>query len=186
MNMATELLRWSRFAGKKALPAVCVGLILLMLTACGYHFSGSSANRLASGQSLWVAFIGVEADTPSAQTVLRRSLLEESHALRGLSPAASEAAADLRITGRFRSYAAQAVSYSALDQVKEYRLTIEAELELFRKGETTPFWKGTLQSYQDFPANTDLAKQRSAEEAALAASSRILAQKLLTAVEQSY
>jgi outer membrane lipopolysaccharide assembly protein LptE/RlpB len=159
---------------------------MLMLTACGYRFSGASANKLASGQSLWVSFIAIESDSPSAQTVLRRSLLEESHALRGLYPAANEATADLRITGSLRSYTAQAVSYSALDLVKEYRLTIEVGLELFRKGETTPFWKGTLQSYQDYPANTDLALQRSAEGAALAAASRIIAQKLLTAVEQSY
>jgi outer membrane lipopolysaccharide assembly protein LptE/RlpB len=90
------------------------------------------------------------------------------------------------MNGRLRSYSAGAVSYSALDLAREYRLTIEVELELSRKGETIPFWKGTIQSYQDYPANTDLALQRSAEEAALAAASRILAQKLLMAVEQAY
>jgi outer membrane lipopolysaccharide assembly protein LptE/RlpB len=184
--MSIETFRCCLFAHKKALSAVCVSLMLLTLTACGYHFSGSSANRLASGQSLWVSFIGIESDAPSAQTVLRRSLLEESHALRGLYPSASQPTADLRITGSLVSYSAQAVSYSALDQVKEYRLTIGVELALFRKGETVPFWKGTLQSYQDYPANTDLALQRSSEEAALAAASRILAQKLLMAVEQAY
>ena len=163
-----------------------VGGMLLFLAACGYHFSASSDNKLASGQSLWVSFIGVETDSPSAQTILRRSLLEECHALRGLYPSAREATADLRVTGHLRSYTAGAVSYTARDLVREYRLTIEVDLELSRKGETIPFWKGTLQSYQDYPANTDLALQRSAEEAALAAASRILAQKFLTAVEQSY
>lgn len=165
---------------------VCVIFTLMFLAACGYHFAGSSANRLASGQSLWVSFIGIEIDSPSVQTALRRSLLEECHAVRGLYPSASEATADLRISGHLRSYATRAVSYTALDQVKEYRLTIDVELELYRKGATTPLWKGTLQSYQDYPANTDLALQRSAEEAALVAASRTLAQKLLTAVEQSY
>ena len=160
--------------------------MVLFLAGCGYHFSGSGGNRLASGQSLWVSFIGIEIDSPSAQTVLRRSLLEECHAVRGLSPAASPATADLRIAGHLRSYATRAISYTALDLVKEYRLTVEVELEIFRKGETTPFWKGSLQSYQDFPANVDLALQRSAEEAALTAASRILAQKLMTTVEQSY
>ena len=78
------------------------------------------------------------------------------------------------------------MSYSKLDQVKEYRLTVAVDLELFRKGETTPFWKGTIQSYQDFPSNTDLGLQRSSEAAALAAASHILAQKFLMAVEQAY
>ena len=171
---------------KYLMRMVCMTVLLLFMAGCGYHFSGSSGNRLASGQSLWVSFIGIEIDSPSAQTALRRSLLEESHALRGLYPSASESIADLRVTGRLRAYSAGAASYSARDLVREYRLTIEVELELFRKGETTPFWKGIIQSHQDYPANTDLALQRSAEEAALAAASRILAQKFLIAVEQSY
>jgi outer membrane lipopolysaccharide assembly protein LptE/RlpB len=161
-------------------------VLLLFMTACGYHFAGSAANRLAPGQSLWVSFIGIEIDSPSAQTVLRRALLEECHALRGLYPADSAATADLRLKGSLRSYAARAMSYTALDQVKEYRVTVEVDLELSRKGEATPLWKGTLQSYQDYPANTDLALQRSAEEAALSAASHILAQKFLMAVEQAY
>ena len=78
------------------------------------------------------------------------------------------------------------MSYTALDQVKEYRLSIEVDLELSRSGDTAPMWKGTLQSYQDYPANRDLALQRSAEEAALAAASHILAQKFLITVEHSY
>lgn len=165
---------------------VSVLVVLIFMSACGYHFAGSASNRLAAGQSLWVSFIGIEIDSPSAQTVLRRALLEECHALRGLYPADSAATADLRMKGSLRSYAAKAMSYSALDQVREYRVTVEVALELFRKGETTPFWKGTIQSYQDYPANTDLALQRSAEEAALAAASHILAQKFLMAVEQAY
>jgi outer membrane lipopolysaccharide assembly protein LptE/RlpB len=159
---------------------------LLFMSACGYHFAGSAANRLAPGQSLWVSFIGVEINSPSAQTVLRRALLEECHALRGLHPSGDAASAGLRVKGGLRAYTTRAMSYTALDQVREYRLTVEADLELFRKGETTPLWKGTIQSYQDYPSNRDLALQRSAEEAALAAASHILAQKFLTAVEQAY
>jgi len=176
----------SGLAYKYFLRFVCACTLVFLLAACGYRFSGSSGNKLASGQSLWVSFIGIEIDSPSAQTILRRSLLDECHALRGLYPSANEATADLRVTGRLRSYSAGAVSYTALDLAREYRLTVEVELELFRKGETSPFWKGVLQSYQDYPANSDLALQRTAEEAALAAASHILAQKLLTAVEQSY
>jgi hypothetical protein len=57
---------------------------------------------------------------------------------------------------------------------------------LFRKGEIVPLWKGSLKSHQDYAANSNLALQRNAEEEALAAASHIMAQKFLTAVEQSY
>jgi outer membrane lipopolysaccharide assembly protein LptE/RlpB len=172
---------------RKYICGLLAGLVILLyMSACGYHFAGSTANRLATGQSLWVSFIAIEIDSPSAQTVLRRALLEECHALRGLYPADSAATADLGIKGSLRAYSAQAMSYSKQDQVKEYRLTVAVELELTRKGETKPFWKGTIQSYQDYPANTDLALQRSSEAAALDAASHILAQKFLMAVEQAY
>jgi len=166
-----------------------VGAVVALLSAmggCGYRFAAQSGNWLTSGHSLWVSFITIESDSRTAQTVLRRALLEESHALRGLPPAAAADSADFQLKGVLKTYAKRAMSYSRLDQVREYRLTIEVELELMKKGESKPFWKGTVQSYQDFPANTDLALQRSAEEAALEAASRTLARKFLTLVEQDY
>jgi outer membrane lipopolysaccharide assembly protein LptE/RlpB len=181
--------RWAAWSlNKKCLCRLIPVLVtLFLLSACGYHFAGSAADKLSPGQSLWVSFIKIEIDSPSAQTVLRRALLEESHALRGLYPASTAATADLRVNGNLRSYAVKTMSYSAQDQVMQFRLTIEVELELIRKGEITPIWKGTLQSFQDYPANSsNLALQRSSEEAALAAASRILAQKFLMAVEQAY
>ena len=166
---------------------VPVLIVMTFMSACGYHVAGSAANRLASDQSLWVSFIRNETDSLSAQTVLRRALLEECHALRGLYPANSAETADLRMSGTLRSYAVGAVSYSSQDLVKQFRLTLEVDLELFRKGETKPLWKGTLQSFQEYPANNnDLALQRSSEEAALVAASHILARKFLMAVEQVY
>jgi outer membrane lipopolysaccharide assembly protein LptE/RlpB len=161
-------------------------LLVLLVSGCGYRFAADSGNRLASGSTLWVSFITIESDSRTAQTVLRRALLEEAHALRGLPPATSAASADFQVKGVLKAYANRAMSYNPLDQVRQYRLTIDVELELTKRGETKPFWKGTIQSYQDFPANTDLALQRSSEEAALDAASRTLARKFLMAVEQGY
>jgi outer membrane lipopolysaccharide assembly protein LptE/RlpB len=176
--------RWS--VCRQIAGILLLGFALLSLCACGYGLSGSGAQRLDAGQSLWVSFIGIEIDSPSAQTVLRRALLEEGHALRSLHPAATETAADLRVSGQLKTYSTRALSYSASDQVRDYALVIDVELGLYRKGETVPLWKGTLQGKQNYPANVDLAVQRSAEEAALAAASRIVAQKFISAVEQSY
>ncbi|OGT98014.1 MAG: hypothetical protein A2079_03535 [Geobacteraceae bacterium GWC2_48_7] len=171
--------------------STCGGILLLallFLSGCGYTLSGSAANRIADGQTLWVAFISNETTSPTAQTVLRRALLEEAHQLCGLVPSGSEASSDLHISGVLRSYSLQAISYNAADQAREYRLLLVVELELKRKGELTPFWKGTVKAEQDFPVdrNNNLAFQRNAEEAALTAVSRSIARKFLTAVEQNY
>lgn len=173
---------------KNRLTSYLILLSLLFLSGCGYTFSGSAANRIADGQSLWVSFISNETVSPFAQTVLRRALLEESQQLRGLVPSADQGGADLHISGVLRSYSLQAISYTAADQAREYRLFLAAELELKRKGELKPFWKGTIKAEQDFPVdrNNNLAFQRNAEEAALIAASRSIARKLLAAIEQNY
>lgn len=163
-------------------------LALLLLSGCGYTLSGATANRIAAGQSIWVAFISNETSSPTAQTVLRRALLEEAHQLRGVVPSGSEDASDLRVSGKLRSYSLQAISYSDLDHAMEYRLLLVVDLELKRKGEASPFWRGTVRAEQDFPVdrNDNLAFQHNAEEAALAAASRTIARKFLTSVEQNY
>jgi hypothetical protein len=101
-------------------------------------------------------------------------------------PAASEGSAGLIMKGKLISYSNSAVAYSAIDQVRMSRLLISVELELYRKGETAPLWKGVLNAAKDYPANIDLALQRNAEESALDATSRIIAQKFISAAEQSY
>jgi outer membrane lipopolysaccharide assembly protein LptE/RlpB len=167
--------------------ALCGAGLLFLLSGCGYRLAGSAGNHLAPGQNLWVSFIKNESISPTAQTVIRRALLEEGHAMRGLAPAANKDDAELLIDGSLRSYTLRAISYTSIDQVKEYRLTIDVELELRRKGAAVPLWKGTLQSFRDYPANIlNLSLQRNAEEAALMAASHIIAQKFLTAVENSY
>lgn len=158
----------------------------LCLAGCGYQFTSRSATRLGSGQSVWVPFIANESISSTAQTVIRRGLLAELHALRGMQPAAGQGAADLVVSGRLVSYGNKPISYTALDRVREYRLTLEVELSAARKGEDKPFWKGTLSGSRDYPSNSDLALQRNSEEAALEAASRTVAQRLITSLEQNF
>lgn len=163
-----------------------LAIIVLTLAGCGYQLTNATHQRQSIGQTVWVPFIANESVSPTAQTVVRRALYDEYHALRGLLPAESEAAADLRITGRLVSYSSKAVSYSALDRAKGFSLLLDVELAAYRKGAAVPLWKGTLQASQDYPANSDLALQRNAEERALEAAARKIAQKLISATEQSY
>lgn len=172
--------------GFRAWGLIPCAIVLLVQLGCGYRLAGSANNTLAPGQTVWVGFIANESISSTAQTVIRRALLDECHAMRGLLSAGNEAGADLRISGKLRSYSNQAISYTAIDQVREYRLTIDVELEIQRKDTGSTLWKGSVAASQDYPANNNLALQRSAEEAALAAASRLLAQRFLTAVEQSY
>jgi outer membrane lipopolysaccharide assembly protein LptE/RlpB len=173
-------------SSSRILPLAAVMLVLLVASGCGYRFAGSSANRLNQGQKVWVAFISNETVSPTAQTVIRRALLDQLHSMRGISPAGNQAEAGLHISGALRSYSSRVMSYTSADRSGEIRLTITADCEVRKSGEVLPLWKGAVQAFQDYPASTDLALQKNAEEAAVAAASRKLAEKLITAVEQSY
>ena len=161
-------------------------LLLNAVAGCGYHLTNSSPGRLAMSQKIWVPFFSNESISPTAQTVLRRAFYDEFHALRGLSPASSEEGADLAMKARIISYSSKAVSYSAIDQAREFSLSVNVELEIYKKGQVLPLWKGQVQGSKQYPANINLALQRNAEEQALDAAARTIAHKFISALEESY
>lgn len=163
-------------------------LALLLITAagCGYRMTNAQSGRLGDARQIWVPFFGNESISPTAQTVLRRAFYEELHALRGLTPAGSEAAAELAMKARIISYSSRVVSYSAIDQAREYSLSLNVELEIAKRGQTLPLWKGQIQAAKQFPASSDLALQRNAEDQALDAAARIIAHKFISALEETY
>lgn len=160
-------------------------LLLTLIAGCGYRFTSSQPGSLGTAQTIWVPFFSNESVSSTAQTVLRRAFYEESHALRGLKPAENEATADLAMKARILSYSSGVVSYSAIDQASELRMSLNVELEIVKKGQTVPFWKGQIQGTKDYQANNSLELQRNAEEQALDAAARIIAQKFYSALEGS-
>lgn len=171
-----------------AVTRLLLNLILFccFLSGCGYHFTNTQSGRLSASQQIWVPFFSNESVSPTAQTVLRRAFYDELNALRGLRPATSEGTADLVMKAKLISYSSKAVSYNALDQVKEFSLSVDVELEISKKGDLQPLWKGRIQAVKQFPVNNNLSLQRNSEEQALDAASRIIAQKFIAALDESY
>ena len=161
-------------------------MMLSTVTGCGYHLTNSQSGRLGAARTIWVPFFSNESISPTAQTVLRRAFYEELHALRGLNPAIGVESADLAMKARIVSYSSKAVSYNVLDQAREFSLSLTVELEIVKKGQPLPLWKGQIQGSKQYPANTNLALQRNAEEQALDAAARIIAHKFISALEESY
>ncbi len=161
-------------------------LLLLLSAGCGYRVTNPQTGCLGSARTVWVPFFTNESISPTAQTVLRRAFYDELHALRGLYPAESEARADLVMKARLVTYAGTTVSYNSLDQAFFNSLALDVELEIARAGELSPLWKGQLHGTHQYPSNSDLAKQRNAEEQAVEAVARNIAHSFISALEQSY
>ena len=160
-------------------------VLVIMVAGCGYHLTNNPSRSLGTAHKIWIPFFSNESISATAQTTLRRAFYDELHALRGLNPAENADGADLVMKARLVSYSTSAVSYNALDQAREFSLSVDVELEISRKGVTVPFWKGRLQGSKRYPASTDLALQRNAEEQALDAAARIIAQKFISIAEES-
>lgn len=161
-------------------------LLLNILAGCGYHLTNSSSQQLGMSKTVWIPFFNNESISPTAQTVLRRAFYDELYALRGISPAMDEESSDLAMKARIVSYTTKVVSYNALDQAREFSLNLNVELEIAKRENKLPLWKGKLQVTKQYPANTNLALQRNSEEQALDAAARIIAHKFISAVEESY
>ena len=164
-------------------------LMIAVLVGCGYRFTADSGTRLPAGQKVWVAYLQNTTVYPAASVVVKRALFDQFAALRGILPAATPAEGDLMVEGTLTGYGAGNVSYTATDIVKEYRLTLTAEITVRRKGEdktAKPLWKGPVSAWQDYPVATTIELQRSNEDAALLAASRKLAQQVIWNLEQGY
>lgn len=159
---------------------------LAALCSCGYRTTGHGTVFTGDSRSLWVAPLINETLSPTAQTIIRRALYEECHALRGMTPAASEAASRFRLGGKVISYSLKPLSYTSRDRIREYRLAVELELELRDRTKKELLWKGILKESADFPVDTETSQQKNGEEAALMSAARRLAQTFIVTVEQTY
>lgn len=159
---------------------------LVLFCSCGYRITGHGTVFTGDSRSLWVAPLINETLSPTAQTVFRRALYEECHALRGLTPAPSEADSRFHLRGKVISYFLKPLSYTSRDRIREYRLSVELELELRDTTTKATLWKGVIPGAAVFPVDIDTSQQKNAEEAALESAARQIAQNFIASVEQSY
>lgn len=162
---------------------------LLFISGCGYRFTAESGTRLQAGQKVWVPFFSNSTVYSNAQVALKRALFDQFAEQRGILPASSPKGATLLVEGVLTGYGVTAVSYSAADQIREYRLTLTANLQVSQpddKKGAVVLWKGEISAWQDYPVSATVEQQRSSEEAALQTASRKLAEQLIWNLEQGY
>lgn len=166
--------------------------VFFFLGGCSYHISGgTNTPSLITGKTIAIPMWRSKGYRPNLEAVLTGSLIDE-FALRSGGMVVAEDVADLILTGTIDSYTKVAISYTALDQVKEYRSTMTVNAALTEKRSQKVLWKGILSSSQDYPAILDpslpntIALQQNSEEAALQEISRRLAQQLFQKMSENF
>jgi outer membrane lipopolysaccharide assembly protein LptE/RlpB len=166
--------------------------VSFLLGGCGYHISGgTNTPSLITGKTIAIPMWRSKSYRPNLEAVLTGSLVDE-FAFRSGGRVVAEDFADLLLTGTIDSYTKVAISYTAADQVKEYRLTMTINAALTEKRSQKVLWKGILFSSQDYPAIIDpslpntIALQQNSEEVALQEISRKLAQQLFQKMSENF
>jgi outer membrane lipopolysaccharide assembly protein LptE/RlpB len=175
---------------------ICLTLCAFcILGGCGYHLSGTTETpSLIAGKSIAIPMWRSKIFRPYLESILTGSLVDE-FALRSGGLVTGEEDAEMVLTGTILSYATIAVSYTAQDQVREYRATMTIDAALTEKRSQRVLWKGVMSSSQDYPANpvgidlkqqNRIALQQNNEEAAVREISRKLAEQLYQKVTENF
>ena len=151
-------------------------LVLAFLGGCGYH-AVAARDPLSGANGVNVVTFANKSYQAGVEAVLSRCLVDEL-ALRTGGKVLSGDQAQLELTGTVLSYTSAAVSYTAQDVIREYRLSIKVESTLRERSTQKVLWKGELTEDQVYPVNVNLALQFNAETAAAEKISRRLSQDI--------
>ena len=151
-------------------------LLLSLLGGCGYH-SVVARDPVSGANGVNVVMFANKSFRPGVEAVLARDLVDEL-ALRTGGKVLSGDQAQLELTGAVLSYGSTAISYTALDAIREYKLSIKVDAALQDRQTRKVLWKGVLTEEQSYPVNANLALQLNSEEAAAARICRRLSEEI--------
>ncbi len=161
-------------------------LTLGWLAGCGYHLPSTAGQSDQDAvKTLNIPIFANKTFKTNLEALLVNSLVDE-FSLRRNFRVISRQDADLTLSGTVLSYGTAAVSYTALDTVREYRAMVTVEAVLRQTNTQKVLWKGVVSWSQDYPVNADIALQQNSEEAALREISRRLAQQIYLRVVDDF
>ncbi|GLI39646.1 molecular chaperone [Geobacter hydrogenophilus] len=141
-------------------------VIMLVIAGCGYHvMRPARGGAELEGKTLQVSIFANRSFRPNIEATLTDIIVDELAKREGTRLV--ERGGDLVLSGTVLTYGTSHASYTAKDEVKEYRATVTAEVALRRNDTGQVVWKGVITSTQDFPALTDLVVQQNSEDAAI-------------------
>jgi outer membrane lipopolysaccharide assembly protein LptE/RlpB len=171
----------------------CLALaVSCFLGGCGYRLTSEAQTpSLTAGKTIAIPMWRSKSYRPNLEAILTGSLIDE-FALRSGGMVVAEDAAELLLIGTIVDFATVPVSYTAADQVREYRATMTVNATLTEKRSQKVLWKGALSASQDYQAINDptlqnrIALQQSSEEAALREICRKIAQQLFQKMSDNF
>lgn len=159
-----------------------MSVLAALLQGCGYSRPLRST-VIPAGQSVDVRMFANRTYQPNIDAELRRAFVNEL-AARGERIGGD--LSDYVVSGEIAVMTNEATAFSAIDQAKLYRIVLEVHSQLTERKSGNTVWKGGETSRQEYPANTDLALQRNAHDAAVSAACAAAARVLVGRMKLSF
>ncbi len=166
--------------------------VLGVLSGCGYHLSSEAQTpSLTAGKTIAIPMWRNKSYRMNLEGVMTGCMVDE-FAFRSGGMVVSEDAAELLLNGTIENYITEAVAYTSVDIVREYRITMTVSATLTEKKSQKVLWKGMLSANQVYPALIDpnvpnrIALQQNNEDAALLEISRKIARELYQKMSENF
>lgn len=156
------------------------GLLLVLLSGCGYHAPASGDAWVGQGgRTLYVELFSNRTVEPYLDSVvteemairLARSRLVELTEQRGM--------ADLVLDGAVTAFDSSVGAYDAADNISEYTASMTVKARLLRSSDGSVLWQAVLSRSETYPALVDKSLQQEAESGAARVVARRIAEDLL-------
>ena len=132
-----------------------LGISLLCLAGCGYHFVGS--NPILPGQIRTIEVPIFQNATARAflETILTNQVRSRFSRFTGVKLLTAGHQAEGRLVGKIVAYEVKATAYDALDNIIEYTATMRVDVTLKQPVDGKVLWKNQISWDGTFPAGID-------------------------------
>ncbi len=153
--------------------------IVLLLGACGYHFSNPEMTLPGGVERIHIVLIDNQTREPLLENRLTSEIIEIISGHSNVHLVAHETAEAI-LTGRILSYDHRALSYQQEDQIGRYRASMVVSVRLERSNTQALLWEGTVSWQTEYATAVDKMLQGDAERRAQDELARRLAEEVFT------
>jgi outer membrane lipopolysaccharide assembly protein LptE/RlpB len=161
-------------------------LAIFLLSGCGYHQPGRSANLPPEVQTLYVELFSNRTTEPLLENFITDRVVDRFARTGRLRLVESRESADAVLSGLVTGYSTASISYDRRDIITEYRSIMTISVVLRQKSDERVIWKGNVDWSEEYPASPDKSAQEDNEAAAIDVICDRLAQELYFRIMENF
>ena len=152
-------------------------LLLLLLSGCGYQFSGGTLP--GDVNLLRLPLATNQTSEPLLETFLAAPLTAVLARQRGVEIVESVSVADAVLQATITEYFVEPISYDSNDRISVFRATIKVHFALQQRSDGRLLWQGDFERQESYPAAVDKNQQEDLESTAIESMSKAVADDLI-------